>query len=122
MNNMTPETSASTSTPKTKIAVRRSGRFDTGSGAKSSSAKAEPRSLLSETHSLTPDVFQAKRASLLEEKQVWLEQVVDRHDDLVRFHSAEVVPTCVQEFCTTEAGFAGTGVVPHAAVYDDDPV
>jgi hypothetical protein len=87
MNDMTPDASASAS--KIKIGVRRSGRLDGDTGAECSLAGMESISLVSQTHNFAPEVFEAKCAALLEEKQVMLEQVVDRHDDMVRFLSPE---------------------------------
>jgi len=85
---MTPEASASTTKSKAKIGFRRSGRLDAGTDAESSLGIMESRSSVSQIHDFPPEGLEAKRAALLEEKQVMLEQVVDRHDNFVRFEFA----------------------------------
>jgi hypothetical protein len=85
MNGMTPEASASTPTPKIKIGVRRPGSLNADRGAETSLGVMESRSPVSGVHNFVPEVLEGKRAALLEEKQVMLKEVVDRHDDLVRF-------------------------------------
>ena len=89
MNGMTPEASASTTTSKIKIGARKSGRLDAGTEAETSLGVMVSRSGVSQMQDFAPEVLAAKRAALLEEKQVTLEQVVDKHDDFVCFLSLE---------------------------------
>lgn len=116
---MAPEASASTSTSKPKASVRTSRKSDAGTPTESSPSRAVSHSLVAQGRDFTPEVLEAKRTALLEEKQVTLEQVVDKHDDLVRPFLLKYFALCLQ---ASEACFAGPGVIPYAAVYDDDSI
>ena len=87
MDDMAPEVSASTASSRPRISLGSSGKLGVGSGIEFSSASVELRALALQSHTLAPEVLEAKRTALLEEKQQILREVVDRHDDLVCFLS-----------------------------------
>jgi len=88
-NGMVLEASASASY-KPRATTRRSGRFgdDTAIGSVNSRCRAVPQA---QPLSSNPDDLESKRGDLLAEKQALLENVLDKHDDLVRSPSSTLM-------------------------------